>query len=104
MAAYMKMANSLLGKFDHHKLNQITRDQNTHADALAWLASAINSEIKRTIEVGFIPEPSITSSEPVQVNIIEPGPSWMDPIVAFLSSEQLPMDKKEAHKLQNKAL
>jgi len=28
----------------------------------------------------------------------------MDPIVAFLSSEQLPKDKKEAHKLRNKAM
>lgn len=28
----------------------------------------------------------------------------MDPIVAFLSSEQLPTDKKEAYKLRNKAL
>ncbi|CAL5345484.1 unnamed protein product [Camellia sinensis] len=55
----MKTANSLLAKFEHHELNQITHDQNTHVDALACLASAINSEIKRTIEVGFIPEPSI---------------------------------------------
>ncbi|XP_028124414.1 uncharacterized protein LOC114321449 [Camellia sinensis] len=104
IAAYMTMVNSLLAKFDHYELNQITQDQNTHADALAFLASAINSEIKRTIEVGFIPEPSITSSELVQINVIEPEPSWIDPIVAFLSSEQLPMEKKEAHKLRNKAL
>ena len=26
MMAYMKTANSLLAKFDHHELNQITRD------------------------------------------------------------------------------
>ena len=65
MAAYMKTANSLLAKFDHHELNQITRDQNTHTDALACLASAINSKVKRTIEVEFIPEPSIGPSEEV---------------------------------------
>ena len=28
----------------------------------------------------------------------------MDPIAAFLSSEQFPEDKKEAHRLRNKAL
>lgn len=104
MAAYMKTTNSLLAKFDHHELNQITRDQNTHVDVMACLASAIDSEIKRTIKVGFIPEPSIGPSEEVQVNVIESGPSWMDSIAAFLSSEQLPADKKEAHKLRNKAL
>ncbi|GMP41921.1 hypothetical protein CsSME_00011849 [Camellia sinensis var. sinensis] len=104
MAAYMKTANSLLAKFDHHELNQITRDQNTHADALACPASAINLEIKRTIEVGFIPKPSLGTSEEVQGNVIESGPSWMDSIAAFLSSEQLPANKKEAHKLRNKAL
>ncbi|KAI7980622.1 Uncharacterized protein Mb2253c, partial [Camellia lanceoleosa] len=68
MAAYIKMANSLLAKFDHHELNQITCDQNTHANALACLASAINFEIKQTIEVGFIPEPSIGPSEEIHVN------------------------------------
>ncbi|KAF5940350.1 hypothetical protein HYC85_021517 [Camellia sinensis] len=104
MAAYMKTANSLLAKFDHHELNQITRDQNTHANALACLASAINSEIKRTIEVGFVPEPSIGPPNEIHVNVIKSAPSWMDPIAAFLSSEQLPEDKKEAHKLRNKAL
>lgn len=104
MAAYMKAANSLLAKFDHHELNQITRDQNTHADALACQASAINFEIKRTIEVGFISEPSIGPSEEIHVNVIESAPSWMDPIAAFLSSEQLPEEKKEAQKLRNKAL
>lgn len=104
MTVYMKTANSLLAKFDHHELNQITWDQNTHADALACLASTINSEIKQIIEVQFVPEPSIASSESVQVNVIKPSLSWMDPIAAFLSSEQLPMDKKEAHKLRNKAL
>ncbi|GMP46869.1 hypothetical protein CsSME_00014866 [Camellia sinensis var. sinensis] len=104
MTAYIKTMNSLLAKFDHHELNQITRDQNTHADALACLASAINSEIKRTIEVGFIPKPSIAPSDSIQINVIESGPSWMDHIIAFLSSEQLLAEKKEAHKLRNKAL
>ena len=75
MAAYMKTANSLLTKFDHHELNQITRDQNTHADALACLASAINSELKRTIEVGFVPEPSIDPPKETHINIIESTPS-----------------------------
>ena len=87
MAAYMKTANALLAKFDHHELNQITRDQNIHADALACLASTINSEIKWTIEVGVTPEPSIGPAVEVQANVIESGPSWMDPIVAFLSFE-----------------
>ncbi|XP_028080313.1 uncharacterized protein LOC114281927 [Camellia sinensis] len=104
MAAYMKTTNSLLIKFDHHELNQITRDQNTHADALACLASAINSEVKRTIEMGFILEPSISLIDSICVNVIDLGPSWMDPITTFLSSEQLPTDKKEAHKLRNKVL
>ena len=70
MTTYMKTANSLLAKFDHYELNQITQDQNTHADALACLASAINSEIKRTIEVGFITELSIAPSKSIQYHRI----------------------------------
>mgnify|MGYP003702822887 CR=1 FL=1 len=41
MAAYVRVSSSLLAKFDQHELNQITRDQNTHADALTCLASAV---------------------------------------------------------------
>ncbi|XP_028097753.1 uncharacterized protein LOC114297514 [Camellia sinensis] len=54
--------------------------------------------------MGFIPEPSISSPKPIQVNIIDLELSYMDPIAVFLSSEQLPKDKKEAHKLRNKTL
>ena len=31
------------------------------------------------------------------------GPSWMDPIIAYLKDDQLPEDKNEAHKIRLKA-
>ena len=52
----------------------------------------------------FIPKPSIGPSKKVQINFIQSGLSWIDSVAAFLSFEQLPSDKKEAHKLRNKAL
>ena len=34
---------------------------------------------------------------------VDLGPSWMDPIVAYLKDDQLPEDKREAHKIRLKA-
>ncbi|XP_028079641.1 uncharacterized protein LOC114281391 [Camellia sinensis] len=87
ITTYMKTTNSLLMKFDHHELHQITRDQNTHADAFACLASVINLKVKRTIEMGFVNKPSIGLPNFVCINVIDLGLSWMDPITVFLSSQ-----------------
>ena len=34
---------------------------------------------------------------------VDLGPSWMDPIIAYLRDDRLPKDKNEAHKIRLKA-
>ena len=34
---------------------------------------------------------------------VDLGPSWMDPIIAYIRDDQLPEDKNEAHKIRLKA-
>ena len=41
---------------------------------------------------------------PNMVQFVRAGPSWMDPIVAFLGGGDLPKDKAEAAKIQRRAL
>lgn len=56
---------------------------NSHADTLATLSSVIDSKIKITIDVEYLPKP-IIDPELNQVICINLGSSWMDPIIAYL--------------------
>ncbi|XXG51512.1 hypothetical protein AAC387_Pa03g0060 [Persea americana] len=51
MAAYLARARGLLSHFERAEVRQIGRESNSHADALASLASAVEAGEKRTIEI-----------------------------------------------------
>lgn len=57
--AYMKLTHILFKCFKSPYIERFSRTSNSHADALATLASAVDSKMKRTIEVDFLPRPSI---------------------------------------------
>ncbi|XP_058202626.1 uncharacterized protein LOC131317062 [Rhododendron vialii] len=82
-------------------IEQINREKNAHADALASLASVSKASEYRHISLGEIHQPSFEVSE--EVFSISLGPSWMDEIVSFLKDDTLPSDKKEAHRVRSKA-
>ena len=39
----------------------------------------------------------------IYIPYVKIGPSWMDPIIQFLSKDVLPEDKSEAEKIRRKA-
>ncbi|GFY97881.1 hypothetical protein Acr_12g0004220 [Actinidia rufa] len=103
MAKYLKKAKSLISKFKAIKIEQVGRELNAHADSLAALASVFEGEIGRTVAVDIVAVSSIDEAQkPILVNT-ELGPSWMDPIVNYLRADELPDDKREAHKIRIKA-
>ncbi|XP_057464946.1 uncharacterized protein LOC130754714 [Actinidia eriantha] len=103
MAKYLRMAKGLISEFRMFKIEQVGRELNAHADSLAALAAVFEGEIGKMIAVDIIPIPSIEDmQESVMVNT-ELGPSWMDPIVKYLRTDELPDDKKEAHRIRIKA-
>ncbi|XP_028057794.1 uncharacterized protein LOC114261695 [Camellia sinensis] len=99
MAMYADKAKDLLKKFQSIRVERISRDKNSNADALACLSSSVDTKDARKVWVEFVPEPSIVS--PVFCSSVEP--SWMDPILAFLKSGTLPEDKKETNKVRHKS-
>ncbi|XXG88387.1 hypothetical protein AAC387_Pa12g0601 [Persea americana] len=103
MAAYLAQAKELPSKFERAEVRQIGSESNSYADALASLASAVEAGNKRTVEMETLLEPSIELQQPRQLMCLDLGPSWMDPIVAYLKDDQLPEDKIEAHKIRLKA-
>ncbi|XP_058215685.1 uncharacterized protein LOC131326817 [Rhododendron vialii] len=101
MIKYQATALELIRGFKGFQIEQINRENNAHADALASLASASKASEFRHISFGEIHQPSFEISE--EVFNISLGPSWMDEIVSFLKDDTLPSDKKEAHRVRSKA-
>ncbi|XP_028058867.1 uncharacterized protein LOC114262698 [Camellia sinensis] len=101
MATYAEQAKNLIKKFQAIGVEKIGREGNGHADALACLGSSIDSRGGRKIWVEYVPQPSIQLVEMVLCTDL--GPSWMDPLLAFLKNGTLPEDKKEAHKTRHRA-
>ena len=104
MTQYLAKAKHLLSKFSNYKLHQISRESNTHADALATLATALKVGSKRTIHVETLSKPSIFHEEEQILAVEQMGPSWMDSIIAYLDKDELPEDKNEARRVRYKAL
>ncbi|XP_020412006.1 uncharacterized protein LOC109947048 [Prunus persica] len=77
--------------------------ENTHADALASLGSTLDSQFRRSIPVKHFDRPSIEEIEPIDSMQIDEDPSWQDPIIDYLVNGNLPTDKSEVRKVQQKA-
>ncbi|CAL9022213.1 unnamed protein product, partial [Prunus brigantina] len=63
MSAYLSTTHQLLQKFQAYEIRQISRTENSHADALAWLASAIDDKVGRRVQVEILAQPSMVTSE-----------------------------------------
>ncbi|XP_075662927.1 uncharacterized protein LOC142632392 [Castanea sativa] len=104
MKKYLNRVKGVLGMFKNFKVRQILRGQNAHVDSLAMLATSLGSKLPRTIMVEDLMSSSLAGAPTVGIHSIHVGPSWMDPIVAFLKHGMLPEDKGEAKKVRRSAL
>ena len=71
--------------------------KNSHADALARLASTINNKVGRKVPVEILSQASTTTSEVCTVRYEN---KWMSLIYGLLTNGTLPSDKSQAQKLQ----
>ncbi|KAM2118646.1 hypothetical protein ACFX1R_012031 [Malus domestica] len=99
MAVYLAQTQLLLKHF-HYQITQIPRAANSHADALARLASVVEDKIGRKIQVELVAAPSTIAAE---VCNLQQGDNWITPIYRFLAHGTLPNDKVQAKQIQNKA-
>ncbi|XP_034218890.1 uncharacterized protein LOC117630254 [Prunus dulcis] len=97
MYAYLSTAHQLLRSFQAYEIKQIPRGENSHADALARLASAINEKVGRKVPVEILAQPSTVTSEACAVRYED---TWMSPIYLYLTNGTLPEDKAQARKLR----
>ena len=98
MTKYVSLVNLHLGSFIAWLLEHVSRNSNEKGNALAAIAMSLPIKETVLIPVYYLQESSITTS---RVNeIYETGPSWMTPIVHYLSSRELPDNRAEDHKIQ----
>ena len=96
MQEYFYQVKRLRPGFDLFSLSHISRSGNTHADSLATLATSSVGQLPRIILVEHLGGVSKVAKNTARVHEIRVGPSWMDPIVAFLRDNILPETKSEA--------
>ena len=103
MQEYLTRIKHLQKKFELFDLQHIPRGGNTHADSLATLATSSAQNLPRVILIEDLGKPSGVKGNMIYVPYVRIGPSWMDPIIQFLSKDVLPKDKSEAEKIRRKA-
>jgi ribonuclease HI len=103
MALYLRAVKNSLSKFEFIQVEQIGREHNSHADILAKLATAKETDMERTVTIEVLNSPSTQNPELDILNVTGPVPSWMDPLIAYLQNNQLPEDQKEADIIKRKA-
>ena len=99
MVLYLQKVRDLLKKFVLVQVKHLPRAENSRADALAKLATALQEDLGRSTPVEYLAEPSI---DPYSMVVTPVGsvPSWMDPIWDYINEEGLPDDSKEAAKIR----
>ena len=95
MVKYVSLVKQRLNGFSAWNLEHITRDCNEKADALAAVAASLPTTETVILPIYYQSESSIITTQVSQVS-----PSWMDPIVQYINTIELPDDKNKAHNVQ----
>ena len=99
MVLYFQKVRDLLKKFVLVQVKHVPRAENSRADALDKLATALQEDLGRSTPVEYLAEPSIN---PYRMVVAPVGsvPSWMDPIWDYINDGALLDDPKEAAKIR----
>ena len=99
MVLYLQKVRDLLKKFVLVQVKYVPRTENSRADALTKLATALQEDIGESTPVEYLAEPSI---DPYGMVVAPVGsvPNWMDPIWDYFNDGTLPDDPKEAAKIR----
>ena len=90
MRGYLTRVQHLQKNFESFDLQHIPRGRNTHANSLTTLATSSAQNLPRIILVEDLGRPSREKGKMIYVPHVRVGPSWMDPIIQFLSKDVLP--------------
>ena len=92
MVAYLALVLTITSKLKGLSITQISQKENTRVDRLARLASSLESDLQG-VRIKYLFEPSVHQPEGMDVDPIVVGPTWMDPILTYLTTETLLTEK-----------
>ena len=98
MARYMGLIKQRLGSFAAWKLEHIPRDSNERVETLAIVATSIPINETVFLPIYYQSASSIATDRVSQID--KTCPSWLTPILHYLSSGELPNNRVEAYKVQ----
>ena len=98
MVKYVSRVKQRLSSFPVWKLEHIPRDCNKRADALAFVAASL--PLTETIFMPIYYQLASSIRSPQINKVDENPPSWMGPILLYLSTWQLLSERNKAHKIQ----
>ncbi|CAL9005952.1 unnamed protein product [Prunus brigantina] len=90
----------IVNQFKTYYIRQVPKSENSHADALSRLASAIDDRVGRHVPIEVLTRRSTTEAD---INTVRQDPGWMDPIHAHLNDGTLPTDKPEAKAVRRRS-
>ena len=99
---YLKLVHSLRACFGLVKVSHVSRGQNSYVDSMAAPASSVGTYIPRIISVELLEYLSIDYQCCVAATSTA-SPSWMDPIISFISDGALPIEQKKSEKVRRKS-
>ncbi|KAL0854257.1 hypothetical protein Bca101_059409 [Brassica carinata] len=104
MIRYLAVGQRLLKKFRNSKLTQIPREQNSQADALANLGSALETKNQMSISLLVLQWIDTLEKSPSEaISAVEEGETLMTPIIRYLENDILPDDRNESRRIKKKA-
>lgn len=84
MASYLSLAKELQSYFKEFKIKQLSREDNSHADALAALGAATQTTIPKVIPIVYLQWPAVWKGEHEAISNVTESSSWMTPIIQYL--------------------
>ncbi|GJU28982.1 reverse transcriptase domain-containing protein [Tanacetum coccineum] len=102
MIQYLDKTKSLIQGFDRFTIRQVPRGDNKKADALSKIASTSFAHLSKQVLVEILKNKSISEME-ISTVIEEQDPTWMTPIIEFISKGTLPHDQKDARRIRRTA-
>ncbi|XP_074346342.1 uncharacterized protein LOC141685117 [Apium graveolens] len=99
---YLRYTQCLIGMFKEVRLECVSREKNSNADALEKMGSQQEAVLLGSIPLEIQEIPSIPEIEIMQVDEA-PKETWMTPILAYVREGTLPEDKFKARRLRYQA-
>ena len=100
MMEYLGKVKDLLESFIEYTMAQISKEENSKANAFTMLASATDTSLTKFIPMKFLSSSSINEKESGKVSLVAINGSWMDPIIDYLKNKRLPNNKQDARRIR----